>query len=173
MQEFNFTARQSSAIKSLIIHENLVKVRYRNAPTAYRFEAAHSVIIDIIHVAYNVKENPDDWSIGKLIHKFISEEKLIRQPFNYKFDKTQTIGIGNKVFCTEYQLVFKTVKHKFKIAEYNTNNKTVMWAKFKINNDGNYIIQDAKPINLTTARKMWKNLHKRKNAQSVKVEFFD
>lgn len=172
MQEFNFTQRQSSAIKSLIIHENLVKVRYRNAPTAYTFKAAHSVIIDIIGTIQNVKKNPDSDSLGKLIHTLIKEEKMIRQPFNYKFDKTQTVGIGNKVFCTEYQLVFKTVKHKFKISEYETK-KVVNWSKFAINKDSEFLLETMETLNLTTARKMWKNLHRRPTAQSVKIEYVD
>lgn len=164
MFSYNFTKKQSDAIVSIIIGENVVKVRFRNSPIAYRYEATHSTILDIMQTAKAVKKDRVNNSIGKLISTLLKEEKLIRIPFNFKFDRVVEIGNkNNPVLNKTYALKFRTVYYSFL-----PNPKDFTVVKLSLKSNGVSETQYVKTVNLTKARKLWINLTKgRKSVETI------
>ena len=156
MFSYNFTKKQSSAIVSIIIGDNTVKVRFRTSPTAYTYEATHSTILDIMQTAKAVKKDSANNSIGQLISRLMKEEKLVRIPFKYKFDKTITIGHENN------QLIAKSYALRFKTAYYSffPNPKDMTIVKVNLKKNGKDETEYVKTVNITKARKIWINLTK-------------
>ncbi len=70
--QFNFTAEQSSAIAQVNIEGQEVVIRFRN-----NSDQEYTFVTDDADAIVQFLSNPGDQSIGKMYHRWVSEQVLI------------------------------------------------------------------------------------------------
>jgi hypothetical protein len=167
----NFTKQQSSAIRSIIFQtKTQIKIRFQNSPTVYTYTATPEVIQEIHNTAIKAKKD-ENTSIGQLISKLQKTQKIIQQPFNYKFQEIHKVNHqpNATVYAEDYIIKFKTKIYTF----LKTNGNKMILAKYKTNHDKVSVLEFTKTLTKEQARKVWKNLHKRPTAITQKFSYYE